>query len=150
MRNECQFVLVRRQHSRQWDGGIREIIMCTLEARTDEQTLLQNHACFPIIIKDNNSYWTQQKHSNNKFDTFWIFNAPFNYMYGKVWAGHLSRPAARCNAVQRCRPTFCNAVPSSSNVGQLLSKVACDVMPTSTSSQRWASLPNVEHCFQRT
>ena len=22
MRNECQFVLVRRQHSRQWDGGI--------------------------------------------------------------------------------------------------------------------------------
>ena len=88
----------------------------------DEQTLLQNHACFPIIIKDNNSYWTQQKHSNNKFDTFWIFNAPFNYMYGKVWAGHLSRPAARCNAVQRCRPACCNAVPSSSNVVQLLSK----------------------------
>ena len=43
-------------------------------------------------------------------------------MYGKVWVGHLSRPAARCNAVLRCRPAFCNAVPSSSNVGQLLSK----------------------------
>ena len=24
MRNECQFVLVRRQYSRQWDGGIRK------------------------------------------------------------------------------------------------------------------------------
>ena len=43
-------------------------------------------------------------------------------MYGKVWVGHLSRPAARLNAVPRCRPAFCNAVPSSSNVGQLLSK----------------------------
>ena len=39
-----------------------------------------------------------------------------------IWAGHLSRPAARCNAVQRCRPACCNAVPSSSNVVQLLSK----------------------------
>ena len=34
MRNECQFVLVRRQHSRQWDGGIRCIFGQNLELLT--------------------------------------------------------------------------------------------------------------------
>ena len=37
MRNECQFVLVRRQNSQQWDGGITSIISCGLELLSQSQ-----------------------------------------------------------------------------------------------------------------
>ena len=41
MRNECQFVLVRRQHSRQWDGGITDNVVMAGEIH-DRDTRLSH------------------------------------------------------------------------------------------------------------
>ena len=88
----------------------------------------------------------------------WMFYPVFNILemklkktcmvkYGLAICLDRPRGAMLCYAAALLFATLCHRRPT---LDSFCPKVACDVMPTSTSSQRWASLPNVEHCFQST